>query len=120
MTSGIVRTASSGGGLYLAGSGTDLLVNDTIARNSAEIPVSGGLANGGGLSLQGSVGGNHAQVWNTLIAGNAADTHPDVDGAFVSLGHNLIGDTAGATGFSAARGDLLNIPASRVGLAPLA
>jgi len=59
-------------------------------------------------------------VWNTLIALNIATTGPDAFGTFASLGYNLVGNSAGSTGFSAAKGDLLNIAAARIGLGPLA
>jgi hypothetical protein len=118
---GGVGGVSSGGGLYLAGSGTDQLVNDTIARNSAFVAVGGGpAATGGGLSSQGSSGSNHAQVWNTLIALNSAPSGPDVFGTVVTLGHNLVGNTSGSSGFSAAKHDLLNVSAAKIGLGQLA
>ncbi|HEX5272560.1 MAG TPA: choice-of-anchor Q domain-containing protein [Gemmataceae bacterium] len=97
-----------GGGVYTAG--TALLVNDTVTRNTARF--------GGGLALGSPFA--TGRVWNTLVALNTATTGPDVYGTVVSLGHNLIGNTAGATGFSTAKGDLLNVPAASVGLGPLA
>ncbi len=108
------------GGLNLAGSGVDLLVNDTIADNVAASGGPGGAAQGGGLLVAPEDGVSHPQLWNALVAENTAAFGPDVDGAFVTLGHNLVGDTVGSTGFSAARGDLLNVPSSQIGLGPLA
>jgi hypothetical protein len=46
----------------------------------------GGIGGGGGLR-------------NTIVAGNAAPTSPDVSGNFQSGGHNLIGDGSGGTGY---------------------
>jgi hypothetical protein len=107
------------GGLSLSGGGTDRLVNDTIAFNVAASGGPGGSAEAGGL-LVAPPGVPRPQLWNTLVAENVAPVRPDVDGAFVTLGHNLIGNAAGSTGFSPARGDLLNIPALQIGLLPLA
>ncbi len=41
-------------------------------------------------------------VANTIIAGNTAPTGPDLDGFITSLGHNLIGNSSGSSGFVAA------------------
>lgn len=84
---------STGGGIYNAGTLT--LVNSTITNNLT--------ATGGGIYQNaGSV-----SVANTIIAGNSATVaSPDVFGTFTSQGSNLVGNTAGATGFGAA-GDVL-------------
>jgi hypothetical protein len=109
----------NGGGLYLTQSNTVVtLINDTIARNSAVAPANGN-AQGGGMATGGQ-GRNSPRVMNTLIALNSAATGPDVFDFFVSLGHNLIGSTAGLTGFVAGPGDLLNVSASLIGLGQLA
>ena len=44
---------------------------------------------------------------NTILAGNTALTGPDLSGNLGSLGHNLIGNTQGGSGFAAT--DLLNV-----------
>jgi hypothetical protein len=78
-----------------------LIVNhSTVAGNMA-------LAEGGGIA---SVGGA-LLARNTILAGNTVSggSGPDLNGVLTSLGHNLIGDTAGASGFVAS--DLLNIDA---------
>ena len=36
---------------------------------------------------------------NTIIAANTSRRHPDLKGPFSSLGHNLVGDATGGTGF---------------------
>jgi hypothetical protein len=124
---------ANGGGLMLeaATGSSDFLVNDTIARNSAQGGIdtsqSGtpGNATGGGVDLLGD--GTTARFWNTIIAlnavsagtgGTAAD--PDFSGTVTDLGHNLVGNTTGSTGFSAANGDLLNVTAAQIALDPLA
>ncbi len=114
----------AGGGLALIGiqfsdktDGTDLLVNDTIARNSA--------ARGGGLYAEPGEGQPPQQVWNTIIALNTAPIGPDIfeNAGLISLGHNLVGSTAGFIGptdLSAAKHDLLNLTAAQINLGPLA
>ncbi|HKI33067.1 MAG TPA: choice-of-anchor Q domain-containing protein [Gemmataceae bacterium] len=102
---------ATGGGLFLADTIPGLLVNDTIAQNSAAPSAAGGFGTAGGVFVEGD-----PKVWNTLIAENSAATDPDVDGPFLSLGHNLFGNTTGSSGFSAAKHDLLNIPTSQIGL----
>jgi hypothetical protein len=70
------------------------LVNVTITGNSART--------GGGIFHQ--AGGGTA-IKNTIIAQNlvaVTGAGPDVSGAFISQGHNLIGDAAGNTDFTGA------------------
>jgi len=105
-----------GGGVFLGGSGPDLLVNDTIAQNAVVPGGPGEVSLAGGLFTTALQAGSGPKVWNTLIAENFAASDPDVGGALLSLGHNLVGNTAGSVGFNAARPDLLNIPASQIGL----
>ena len=66
--------------------------------------------NGGGYFFYGrtgdSIGGGiynlsgSSQLVNTIVAGNSATSGPDVYGAFISTGFNLIGNNQGATGLS--------------------
>ena len=53
--------------------------------------------------------GDAIQLYDTIIADNSADNGPDlyVSGSVTSLGHNLIGNSSGASGFVAS--DLLNV-----------
>jgi CSLREA domain-containing protein len=77
-----------GGGLF-ANSGT--LLNCTIVEN---------IANTGGGVFHGST--STLSVRNTIIALNLVEfggTGPDVSGDVASLGHNLVGDGSGSTGF---------------------
>jgi hypothetical protein len=88
-----------GGALYIY-NGNCTLVNCTVANNLANDGSGGtGKAIGGGICNY----YNNAVVSliNTIIAGNsAADSSPDLIGAFVSSGVNLIGNNQGATGLS--------------------
>ena len=96
--------SGNGGGIF--NSGTLTILNNTITGNLA----------GGGSGLRNT---GTASLENTIIAGNFegwGDGTDDVWGTITSLGHNLIGNTAGSTGFSAT-GDLLNVDAK---LGPLA
>ena len=62
------------------------LENDTISANAA-----------GGL---GTYGASHPIVANTIIAGNTPGSYfGDVGNAVTSLGHNLIGNTTGSSGW---------------------
>jgi Right handed beta helix region/FG-GAP-like repeat len=85
----------AGGGIW--NSGTLTMTSCTIAHNTAF----GG--NGGGLA----VGGGTVTLRNTIVAQNVLQPEgqspvgPDVAGTVVSQGHNLIGDSTGASGLVA-------------------
>jgi len=92
-------SALGGGGIFvfggLLGEGGGNLLNDTIADNIASSRGGGG----GGVFLD----NGKLNVKNTIIAlnlVNSGGTGPDVSGAFISLGHNLIGNANGSTGFT--------------------
>jgi predicted outer membrane repeat protein/VCBS repeat-containing protein len=73
--------------------------SSTIAGNTG--------SNGGGISV--STPGT-VTFENTIIATNTASSMGlDVSGAVLSQGHNLVGNTADSTGFSAGLGDLQNV-----------
>jgi hypothetical protein len=96
--SGNIATPSGHGGGGISGQGFSgpfaTLVNSTITGNSA------GQGQGGGIL-------GDVTTRNTIIAGNTAATSPDASGNIGSQGHNLIGNTSGATGFDGT--DLLNV-----------
>ena len=101
--SGNTVTGGGFGGGIRAASGTTTVVNSTISNNVAisgtQVAIQGGIsAAGGSVSLQ-----------NTIVAGNTRSNgnSADVTGAVTSLGHNLIGDTSGGSGFVAS--DLVNV-----------
>ena len=91
------NSATSSGGVLLNNGGTVRVTNSTLSGNSAS-------GNGGGIFNAGTL-----TVTNTIVAGNTAPTGPDINGAVVSHGHNLIGTTSGTLGItSGMNGDLAN------------
>jgi hypothetical protein len=86
----------SGGGIDNRG-GTLTVIASTFSGNSAKFG-GGGVYNDSRSSL------STLTIRNTLLAGNTAQIgDPDVDvvGAVESLGHNLIGDGSGGSGYAA-------------------
>ena len=110
---------SFGGGITSGGgpSATLTITSSTLSGNS----LSGGSDQGGGIFCSGTV-----NIRNTIIAGNSVGANqdassssgPDVSGALTSMGHNIIGDTSGAT-VTATTGDKFDAAASPVNLGPL-
>jgi hypothetical protein len=84
------NSAVLGGGLENSANGAGTigvtLLSDTVAFNQAS-------------NLGGGLFGDTISVRSTIVADNTAPTGPDVDGFFLSLGHNLIGQTDGSSGF---------------------
>jgi uncharacterized repeat protein (TIGR01451 family) len=102
-------------------SGSLALTHSTVSLNTAGSGAGGAGGSGGlpgpgspfgtpgsagstGVPARGLTGGlltalPRPQVFDTIIAGNTAPVNPDVNGNFVSLGHNLIGDGSGSAGF---------------------
>ncbi|MDA0586557.1 MAG: right-handed parallel beta-helix repeat-containing protein [Planctomycetota bacterium] len=94
------RAAATGGGIYNAddlSSGTITIRNATIAGNTTD-------GFGGGIVAE---GGTSVSVKNTIVSGNVAiGVDDDLNGVFVSLGTNFIGDAGSSTGFvNGFRGD---------------
>ncbi len=108
---GIPRNpAASGGGLLFGVTAAATLTNVTVAGNTAALPPTAqGGTSGGGITITGPT----VTLVNTLVALNGATTGPDVAGfAATGSGHNLIGNSDGSSGFSAAHGDLLGSSAN--------
>lgn len=118
-----------GGAIYQAPGATCLLIACTVSRNRAGQGGAGGAGprfgpyngtdgRGGGLfSADGRDG--HPQslsyLIDTITAGNFSSSGSDLYGLFVSMGHNLIGDSYGSTGFeNSMRSDLVGLPSAPV------
>ncbi|MBI4752726.1 MAG: hypothetical protein HY774_29910, partial [Acidobacteria bacterium] len=104
----IGSTASLGGGIRSHGPVT--LLNCTITGNTSL----GGNPFGGGVSLG---NGGTMNLRNSLIAGNSANQGIDIFGTIVSLGYNLIGNTANTTITGDTTGNILNVNPMLGGLA---
>jgi predicted outer membrane repeat protein len=90
---------SQGAGIY--NDGALILDNSTVAGNSAGLSSMGaGVFNedGDGASVSSA---------NTIVARNSAPAGPDILGAFISRGYNVIGDISGNSGATGA--DFINI-----------
>lgn len=113
------NTAVQGGGIYNSADGTVSLINCTVADNKVS-NLGGGIFNAG----------NTVSLGNTIVARNKKQTSSndddndddeddddevtsssnDVNGIYISNGDNLIGTTAGSTGFGGT--DIINVASS--------
>jgi hypothetical protein len=116
--SGNQATGSEGGAIFNPTRAQTTIIGSTISGNSAATRGGGIRVNSGSMqitssTITGNSAGNAAggiqrsgaattvTVQNTIIAGNTAVTaNPDVQGVFVSSGHNLIGNVGNASGFN--------------------
>jgi CSLREA domain-containing protein len=91
------RVDARGGGIY-NNKGTLTLINDTITNNNATGSYNVEPSNGGVFNKSDST----VIVGNTIIAANFQRnvSTSDVEGDFIDLGNNLIGDNTGSTGFT--------------------
>jgi hypothetical protein len=131
------------GGNIFVNSGTSQFVNDTIVFGQALAFGLGnqggggagltgskgadgvdGVGQGGGYYSAGAVAGFSNTIGNTILDLNAAATlGDDVFGTFTSMnnaGHNILGSTAGSTGFTVTAKDQIGVTAAQLNLAPLA
>jgi Ca2+-binding RTX toxin-like protein len=87
------RADATGGGIYNASdasSGTITITNATIVENMSD-------GFGGGIVAE---NGTSVTIKNTIVSGNAAlGSDDDLNGTFVSLGTNFIGDSGSSAGF---------------------
>jgi hypothetical protein len=92
-----------GGAIFVDFNGYVSLINCTIANNSSQ-GRAGGQGIGGGINNTNQINNTTGTILllNTIVAGNIAanGSSPDLNGAFVSSGVNLIGNNQGATGLS--------------------
>ena len=87
----VENTTLSGNNATLNGGGFEgfmTLKNCTITNNSA------GSAGGGGKAS------SNTNILNCIFYNNTAPSSPDVNGNFLSVGFNIIGNSAGASGFT--------------------
>ena len=89
-----------GGGVFVTNSDVTLL-HCTVTGNTCDTGNTNSY-NGGGLRR--ATGSATVRVGNCLVAENAdgsltGESHPDVSGSFVNLGHNLIGKGDGSASF---------------------
>ncbi len=111
------------GGLIMQAAGTANVINCTFSNNTGSLR--GAIQNiGGTLSVSNSTlaGNSHGintsgttRVRSTILVGNGA---ADAEGAFISEGYNLVGTTAGSSGFGAT-GDQIGITPAQANLGPL-
>jgi hypothetical protein len=107
--------AGLGGGLWVAAGGTAQISFSTVATNhdtggmggSGFMQGSDGPATGGGLNNQGMLQTRDTILALNTVNGLGSNSAPDLSGTFGSLGHNLVGNTQGGSGFDGT--DLLNI-----------
>jgi hypothetical protein len=91
---------SIGGGLWVKFVACDIR-GSTIAQNSALGSDPDALKEGGGINRYPQPNyPTTVSLQNTIVATNRADVGPDVHLSIISLGHNLIGDGSGASGFA--------------------
>ncbi|HJQ36583.1 MAG TPA: cadherin-like domain-containing protein [Thermoanaerobaculia bacterium] len=127
------------GGALLLSAGTVNLVNSTISGNTAA-HHGGALVNDGGtLNITNSTITNNSSGFsnltggirsagiattlrNTIVAGNAGNDLPNIDGTFTSLGYNIIGELGTMVGNPTIvpnAGDQIDVNFAAVALLPL-
>lgn len=109
------QASSGAGGIYTSGGSTANIINSTISNNTVtnSSDGGGGVYNIGATVLTNATVSDNTttgpgggvrnvlgtlSVRNTIVAGNTADTNPDVAGTLNSLGNNLIGISVGNNG----------------------
>ena len=105
------NSATYGGGLCNAASATLTLSFSTISGNGVMFNIHGFC--GGGIC---ALPGGTVNLGNTIVAGNIRSmgfVPNDINGAVVSQGYNLVGDTVGVTGLVGS--DLQNVDALLAG-----
>ncbi|HLX57756.1 MAG TPA: serine protease [Ktedonobacteraceae bacterium] len=87
------KQGSLGGGIFYYGS------KDSSANISFST-IYGNTSSAGGGILDAPNGSNNMMISSSIIAANSASTSPDIGGAVISGGYNLIENTAGLTGLN--------------------
>jgi hypothetical protein len=99
-----------GGGLWVGAGASAQVTFSTIATNQAIGGNGyGGAAAGGGVYNQGILQTRDTLLARNTVNGPGTNSGPDVDGDLGSLGHNLISNTEGGSGFDPT--DLRNVNA---------
>jgi CSLREA domain-containing protein len=81
-----------GGGIYNSSPAATINIsNSTLTQNFAVASGGGGVNN---------TNGGAVRFLNSIIAQNGSQSGPDLLGSFVSLGHNLLTNIAGSSGFT--------------------
>jgi CSLREA domain-containing protein len=85
-----------GGGISTFNGGTTALRNVTIANNTASAGPGGGI-----ISAITGLSSGTINTGNTIVADNTATSNPDINGAIVSQGFNLVRARGSSTGYVA-------------------
>src|SRR6185369_751669 len=128
--------SSSGDGAGIYNNNACVVSSSTISGNTTRFGWGGGIFNRSSLTLSGSTITNNSadvaggtfnfgtvNIVNTIIAGNRVGSElPDVHGAYVSRGYNLIGNSGTFSSGFGAVGDKVGTPAAPLDpkLGPLA
>ncbi|HVE72391.1 MAG TPA: cadherin-like domain-containing protein [Thermoanaerobaculia bacterium] len=103
--------AHHAGAIYIEG-GTAAITSSTIAGNGSSFSnLTGGIRNAGITTLR-----------NTIVGSNSGNDIPNLDGTFVSLGYNLIGELGFAVGnptIVPSIGDQIDVGLGVIALGPL-
>jgi hypothetical protein len=101
--------AGQGGGLWVGAGASTQVSFSTIATNQAigGSSLHAGMATGGGVYNQGLLQTRDTLLVRNMVNGPGTNSGPDLAGDLGSLGHNLIGNSQGGSGFDAT--DLLDV-----------
>src|ERR1051325_10831824 len=109
------HSAFHAGAAWLVGATT--ITNTTIAGNSSDTGLCGGIVNGGGtVTLRSSIIAENTNI-------SPLDYNPNLSGTFISTGYNVIGDLGNAPGpdpnIPATTGDEFGVTNAQLNLGPL-
>jgi hypothetical protein len=96
-----------GGGLWVASGAAAQVSFSTIANNQATGGYYGGGGTGGGVNNQGQFYARDTVLAGNTVSGTGTNSGPDLAGDLGSLGHNLVSNSQGGSGFDPT--DLLNV-----------
>jgi hypothetical protein len=96
-------------------SGTTTITSSTVAGNSSDTGLCGGLVNAGTTTLRNSIIAENTNI-------SPLDYNPNLSGTFISTGYNVIGDLGNAPGdptIPPATGDQFGVTNAQVNIGPL-